>query len=266
MPALQLAGMRQVAGGVIYILFFLGKKAIWPDRKQWSGILVLGFLNFFLTNGLTTWGVKYISAGLGSIISAAFPLWLALFGMRKPGSVQGMRLLGLLAGFAGICIIFYEHISDFLRPEFRFGILISLIGSFSWTLGTIYTKAKAPEFNPYFSIGLQMFISGVFLCVLNALAGQHMALSEIPWQSWTAISYLVVIGSVITFAAYLYALQNLPTQLVSVYAYINPVVAVLTGSLLFGEKLSLLIGLGGLLTLYGIYLVSRPGKTPVAEN
>ena len=74
--------------------------------------------------------------------------------------------------------------------------------------------------------------------------------------SWFAISYLVIFGSVISFAAYLYALQNLPTAQVSIYAYINPIVAVLFGSLFFGEKMTIFIGAGGLITLYGVYLVN----------
>src|SRR6476660_6016001 len=81
MPALQMAGMRQFFGGTCYILFFLFKGAKFPRGKEWITIIVLGFLNFTLSNGLSTWGVKFISAGLGSIIGAIFPLWLVVIGL-----------------------------------------------------------------------------------------------------------------------------------------------------------------------------------------
>jgi drug/metabolite transporter (DMT)-like permease len=258
MPALQLAGIRQFLGGICYVLFFVWKKTPLPRGKQWIPILILSFLNFMLSNGLSTWGVKYISAGLGSIIGAIFPLWLLIIGMTASKTKTNKRAIwGLVLGFAGICVIFYEHLSDFLVPDFRFGILLSLISTWSWAFGTIYTKKHAVHFNPYFALGLQMVISGVFLFGLSHASGNAISIAAIPWQSWTAIVYLVVFGSVISFIAYLYALQNLPTQQVSIYAYINPIVAVLLGAILFSEVLTPFIIAGVLITLYGVYLVNR---------
>jgi drug/metabolite transporter (DMT)-like permease len=165
-------------------------------------------------------------------------------------------------GFAGICVIFYDHLQDFLIPEVRFGILLSLASTWSWAFGTIYTKKHAATFNPYFSLGLQMVISGVTLFTVSNLTGMAIPISEIPWQSWTAIAYLVVFGSVLSFIAYIYALQKLPTEQASLYAYINPIVAVLLGSLIFDEKLTAFIIVGTLVTLYGVYLVNKAALKP----
>jgi len=257
MPALQLAGIRQFIAGFVYIVYFIFKKTKWPRGKEWLNIFILSGLNLFLTNGLTTLGVKYISGGLGSIIAAIFPLWLVIIGFfdTRP-KVPNKVLIGLLLGFGGICVIFYEHLRDFFDIDFRFGIMISFIASICWAFGTIFTKRQAKEFNPYFSIGLQMLISGILLFAISAAAGWNIPMDQIPTQSWISIGYLVIFGSVISFMAYLYALQNLPTAQLSIYAYINPVVAVLFGSLLFGEKLTIFIGIGGLVTLYGVYLVN----------
>jgi len=257
MPALQLAGIRQLLAGFLYVVFFLFKGIKWPRGKEWLNILILSILNLFLTNGLTTLGVKYISGGLGAIIAAIFPLWLVIIGFfsMKP-KVPNKVLIGLLLGFGGICVIFYEHLKDFFDIDFRFGIIISLVASICWAFGTLYTKQQAREFDPYFSIGLQMLISGILLYAVSTVSGMNIPVGQIPMNSWIAIVYLVIFGSVISFMAYLYALQNLPTAQVSIYAYINPVVAVLFGSLLFGEKLTVFIGVGGLITLYGVYLVN----------
>jgi drug/metabolite transporter (DMT)-like permease len=258
MPALQLAGMRQFFGGMCYVIFFMAKGVALPKGREWKNVLILSFLNFLLSNALSTWGVQYISAGLGSIIGAIFPLWLviiALFSSKmRP---QPRTVIGILLGFAGICVIFYEHLHDFLIPDFRFGILLSLASTWSWAFGTIYTKKHAATFNPYFSLGLQMVISGVALFTFTNLSGMAIPVSEIPWQSWTAIAYLVVFGSVISFIAYIYALQKLPTEQASLYAYINPIVAVLLGWMIFGEMLTGFIIIGTLITLYGVYLVNK---------
>ena len=258
MPALQLAGIRQLLGGICFIAFFLVKGAVLPKGREWGIILMLSFLNFMLSNALSTWGVKYISAGLGSIIGAIFPLWLVIIGLFTQKDVlQKKAIAGLLLGFTGICVIFSQHLHDFFNPEFRFGIFLSLCSTWSWAFGTIYTKKHAGGFNPYFSLGFQMLFSGIALMLVTHISGIAIPITEIPQASWIAIAYLVVFGSIVSFAAFLYALQNLPTEQASLYAYINPVVAVLLGWAIFGEMLTVFILVGVLLTLYGVYLVNK---------
>lgn len=257
MPALQMAGIRQMLGGTLYVIYFLGKGRVLPRGKEWIFIIVLSTLNFTLTNGLGTWGVKYISAGLGSIIAAIFPLWLVIFGLFKSEKLPLKAIVGIILGFGGICVIFFDHLADFLDPKFTFGIIISVTATLTWAFGTLYTKKQALEFNPYFSIGLQMMMAGAALLTIAYGSGENIPVDKIPWQSWGAISYLVLFGSVVSFVAYLYALQNLPTQYVSVYAYINPVVAVILGSIIFHEKLTIFIAAGGAITLYGVFLVNQ---------
>ncbi|HKZ65933.1 MAG TPA: EamA family transporter [Chitinophagaceae bacterium] len=264
MPALQMAGIRQLLGGLCYVLFFIAKGERWPEGKEWRPIFILSFLNFLLANGLSTWGLKYISSGLGAIIGAIFPLWLVVIGLFSArGKMPGKAILGLLLGFGGVCVIFSQHLNDFLNIDFRFGILLSLAATWAWAFGTIYTKKHAVNFNPYFSIGLQMVISGIALTGVAYSTNSTVPVTTIPWQSWIAIVYLVVFGSVISFIAYLYALQNLSTGQASLYAYVNPIVAVLLGWLIFSEKLTAFIAIGGLVTLSGVYLVNKAYKVPV---
>ena len=265
MPPLQLAGIRQTLGGLFYVLYFVVKGERWPRGKEWQSIFVLSFLNFLLANGLSTWGVKYISAGLGAIIGSIFPLWIVVIGLFSAKSgIPGKAIIGLSLGFVGICIIFYQHLQDFFIADFRFGILLSLAATWAWAFGTIYTKKHAANFNPYFSIGLQMVISGITLSGVAYGTGQTMPIVSIPWQAWAAIIYLAVFGSVISFMAYLYALQRLSTEQASLYAYINPIVAILLGWMIFLEPLTIFMIAGGLVTLLGVYLVNKAYKVPVS--
>ena len=279
MPALQLAGIRQFIAGFLYVAFFLYKKIPFPKGKEWIPVIVLSFLNFIMSNGLSTWGVQYINAGLGSIMGAIFPLWLVVIGLFSVRTkIPTKAIVGMILGFGGVCVILKDHLQDFLNPDFRFGILLSLIATWTWAFGTLYTKKQAAHFNPYFSLGLQMMIAGVLLFTFtNILGTRHfedgssityaISLSEVPWQAWAAIAYLIIFGSLIAFICYLYALQNLPTEQTSVYAYINPIVAVLAGWLILNEKITLLISIGGLITLLGVYLVNRAFKiVPAIEQ
>lgn len=256
MPALQLAAIRQFLGGTLYVGFFLVKKTTWPKGKQWKSILILSMLNFALSNGLSTWGVKFIPSGLGAIIGAMVPIWIAMISFFNGERITRLAVFGITIAFAGVCVIFYEHLADFIRPDFQFGIVLSVAATITWAFGTLYTKKKAASFNPYFSLGLQMLISSVCLFAFTGATGTNIPLTQIPAASWWAIAYLVGVGSVLTFIAFIYALQHLPTELSSVYAYINPIVAVLLGAFLFDEILTAAIIIGGTVTLTGLYIIN----------
>jgi drug/metabolite transporter (DMT)-like permease len=257
MPALQLATIRQFLGGILYVGYFLLKKEPWPKGKQWVTILILSFLNFVCSNGLSTWGVKYISSGLGAIIGSIFPIWIVIICFFKGERIAKLAVTGLLVCFGGICIIFMDHLADFLRPDFQFGIFLSVASTITWAFGILYIMKKAASFNPYFSLGLQMLISSFFLFGVTEASGTNIPLNEIPLTSWWAIGYLVIIGSVLTFIAFIYSLQHLPKEISSIYAYINPIVAIILGFFIFGETLTQSIAIGALVTLLGLYLVNK---------
>jgi len=259
-PAIQMCAMRQLFGGSLYLLYFGFAKHPLPKGKQWGTILILSILNFMLTNTLSTWGVKYISSGLGAIIAAIVPLWIVIITMFQGHRLPVKATTGLLLGFGGVCIIFYDHLKDFLISDFRFGIFLSLAASISWAFGGVYTKKHAANFNPYFSMGLQMIISAIALFGVTFTTGDMINVRDIPLNGWLAVSYLVIIGSVLTFIAYVYMLQRLPTSQASIYAYINPVVAVLLGAVIFNERLNIYIAIGGAVTILGVYLVNDSFK------
>ena len=256
-PGIQMAAIRQFIAGSLYIIFFLFTKSTWPKGKQWNTIVILAILNFTLSNGLSTAGVKYISSGLGAIIAAIFPIWIVIISFFRGERIAQLAVIGVFVSFGGVCIIFYEYLSDFLIPDFRLGIFLSVLATITWAFGTLYTKKKAASYNPYFSLGFQMFISSILLFAYNGATGISVSLSEIPADTWLAIAYLVIVGSLITFTIFIYSLQNLPPEVSSIYAYMNPVVAVLLGSIIFGEALSISIAIGGIVTLFGLYLVNQ---------
>ena len=257
MPGIQMAAIRQFIAGILYISFFILIKAPWPKGKQWKTIIILAILNFSLSNGLSTAGVKYISSGLGAIIAAIFPIWVVIISFFRGEKIAKLAVAGLIISFGGICIIFYKHLADFVLPDFRLGIVLSVLATITWAFGTLHTKKKAESFNPYFSLGLQMFFSSLLLLSYTEVSGIWTDLSEIPLNSWYAIAYLVVVGSLITFSIFVYSLQKLRPEVSSIYAYINPIVAILLGSAIFGEQLSPSITLGVIVTIFGLFMVNR---------
>ena len=162
-PVLQMCAIRQMLGGSVYLLYFLYKKHPWPKGRQWLTILILSALNFMINNTLSNWGIKYISSGLGAIIASIVPLWIVIITLLEGHRLPAKAITGMLLGFGGVCIIFYDHLKDFLKPDFRLGITLSVIATLSWAFGSLYTKKHAANFNPYFSVGLQMIISATVL-------------------------------------------------------------------------------------------------------
>lgn len=266
MHPLFFSALRQTIGGSIFLVFFLViGKAVLPRGKQWGQLLLLSFLLFVASNGLTTWGIKYINSGLGAILGAVFPLVVAIIDWvsghhSKPNA---KALLGLVLGFAGVAVIFYNHLSDFLEPNFRFGIILSLTAAVTWALGTVATGRMQHSLNRYYALGLQMFMAGIMLLIISLVSGVATPLSQVPAHAWQAMAYMVVFGSVLTFGALIYSLQHLPATVASLYAYFNPIVAVVAGHYLLHEPWSWLLLVGGCITLLGVYLVNvayKPGK------
>jgi drug/metabolite transporter (DMT)-like permease len=262
MPALQLAGIRQLIGGAFYIIYFFFKGFGFPSRQQLFQFIWMSVLMFVISNGFSTWSVQYIPSGLGAVIGAISPIWIALFTVLlfREVKLNMVTIAGLVLGFGGILVIFSDYLQALLNSSFAFGIMLGVIATMTWALGTLYTVRHARNLNAYYSLGWQMFLSGIILTVVSFVSGQYIPVQNIPAVSWYSIAYLVVIGSIITFGAFIYALKRLPAAQASVYAYINPIVAVIIGSILNNEKLNIIIAVGTLVTLLGVYLVNTGFK------
>lgn len=262
MPALQLSGLRQLIAGTLYLIFFFIRGFRLPTREQFIQFTWMSLLMIVINNGFSTWSMKYMPSGLGSVIGAASPLWIAILStfLFKETKLNAVTVAGLLLGVTGILIIFSDYLHDIFNSSFLLGILLNVIASVAWAFGTIFTVRNAKHVNPYFSLGWQMFIGGIILLTVSYSSGQYISFKNTHIQTWYAILYLVLIGSVITYSAFIYALKRLPAPQVSIYAYVNPIVAVILGALLNHEKLTFVIGSGTLVTILGIYLVNTGFK------
>ena len=164
---------------------------------------------------------------------------------------------GLAIGLAGVCIIFYDYLGQFGNRSFKVGIAMSLSSVLAWSFGSVYSSRQKLSVNFLFSVGLQMLISGTLLLVICSISGKYVNLIHSPASGWYALLYLIVVGSLLSYSAYVFALSKLPPTLVSVYAYINPVVAIVLGWILLKEKMNVHILQGTMIILYGVYLVNR---------
>lgn len=262
MPGLFMAGVRQFLSGLILVSFFLVKGARLPAWKEIRRISLQGIFLLCIANGLLTWAMEYISGGLASIIVALVPMFIALFTVlfSRCAKITKWMMAGLVIGFAGVMMIFYDYLGELQHKTFVIGVVLALISVLSWSFGTVYTARQKPTIAILFSVGLQMLIAGVIMLIVCGLTGKYVNLAEAGQSSWMALLYLIIFGSLIAYTAYVFAITKLPATQVSIYAYINPIVAVGLGWLFLAEKINAWMIGGMLVTLCGVYLVNREFK------
>lgn len=258
-PALQMAYIRQFIAGACFIGFFMWyKKFPLPTAKQFRWICVMAILMFVFANGLSTWSLNYIPTGLSALIGALYPLSVVIIERLffKSKAMTKLTFLGLLLGITGVGIVFYENLFNSHNDSFGFGIMLSVVAMLSWSIGTIFIVRNKANVNPYYGTGWQMLISSFMLFVMAETTQPTVSLQHISLKVWMVILYLVIFGSLLSFAAFIYSMKKLPAAISSLYAYINPLVAMVLAGLLLGEKLTINILWGAIVTLIGVYLVN----------
>jgi drug/metabolite transporter (DMT)-like permease len=262
MPAFELASIRQFLGGSIYVVFFLIKGEKLPTKKQFLWLLPMAFLMFVSANGIATYGLQFISSGLAALIAALYPLSVVLIERFyfKAIKITAPTLIGLLLGLIGIGFIFYKDSLLVHGTHYALGVWLSLFAMFCWSIGSILIARNKTDMNAYNSIGWQMLISAACMALYTLYSGDYIPLHAIPAVSWGAIIYMVIGGSIFAFVSFIYSMKHLHPAIASLYAYINPIVAIWVGYLLLNEPMTLNSIIGTICTLIGVYLVNRSLK------
>jgi drug/metabolite transporter (DMT)-like permease len=258
-PALQMAYIRQLVAGICFVVFFmLYKKFRLPTAKQFRWIIVMAILMFVFANGLSTWSLKFIPTGLSALIGALYPLSVVIIErvFYKSKRMTILTFLGLFLGITGVGIVFYENAFNSNGLSFGIGLTLSVIAMLSWSFGTIFITRNKANIDPYYGTGWQMLISAFILMIIAEATQPTVHLNEISLKAWMVILYLVIFGSIISFVAFIYSMKKLPAAVSSLYAYINPLVAMVTAAIVLDEKLTINILWGALVTLIGVFLVN----------
>jgi drug/metabolite transporter (DMT)-like permease len=262
MPGLFVSGVRQFSSGLILVSFFLARGYSMPAWDTLKKISLQGILLLAVANGLLTWSLEYISSGLAAIIAALVPLFITIFTLWLSSCTKVTRwmIIGMLIGFGGVLTIFYDYLGQLHSKSFVFGVALALLSTLSWSFGTVYTSKQKLSTDILFAVGLQMLIAGVVILIVCGLTGKYVNLADTGQASWLALAYLIVFGSLLAYSAYVFAISKLPPAQVSIYAYINPIVAIALGWLLLQEKMNSNMALGTAITLSGVWLVNKEFK------
>lgn len=257
-----IAGGTLLAGLALTGNLKLSKQDIW--QQSVSGILMLA-----LGNGVIGWCERYISSGLAALVLSLIPVFVVAinyllgFDKRKP---HKLLILGLSLGCLGIVLIFSDNLKDLANPHYFKGLLIAFGACVAIASGAVYAKHNASNNSGVLqNAALQLFSSGIALFIFSAFLDDYSELKSISASSIGALVYLIVFGSIVAYSCFVYVLKQLPIGIASLYAYINPFIAIALGFLFLKEPLTGIMLLALTAALSGVYCINK-GYLKMAER
>jgi drug/metabolite transporter (DMT)-like permease len=264
LPPFLFASLRfLIAGSALF--FWRRARGERAAALEWRSAAIVGLFLLVGGNGSVVWAEQRVPSGLTTVLIATVPLWMVLIDWLRPGGrfPRLLPLAGLLVGFLGIDLLVGREGLGGGGPVDPLGALVIVSGAFMWAAGSLYGRGARLPLSPLLGTGIEMLASGAGLLLLARLAGDwgRLNLSHISPKSLSAVAYLVVFGSWVAFSAYVWLLRAAPTPLVSTYAYVNPVVAILLGSALAGEPLTPRTVLAAAIILSSVVLTTSGPRT-----
>ena len=274
LPPFVLGSARYlIAAPMLLALSAVLRQKMWPNRQEMGRLAIIGVLMLGCGNTTVIWAEQYIPSGLAALLVASIPLYAALIEVVMPRGegLPVMGWIGVFLGFAGMVVLLWPGLRSGLRGDSR-EILVSLVtlgGALCWTVASVISRRSKFRISGMASAGWQMVFGGLFNVVLLVVSGGYHG-SRWNAQAWWSIGYLVIFGSLITFTAYIYLLDNVAVSKVATYAFVNPVIAVVLGSFFLHERFVAVeyVGMTGI--LLAVFLVTsskmKSGKPTVVDQ
>jgi drug/metabolite transporter (DMT)-like permease len=266
-PPLLGMGIRFVTAGLLLFVLLVavrGPRALRVDARGMLGAAIMGLALLLGGNGLVAVAEQTVPSGLAALIVGAVPLWFVLLRVTGGERPRLLTWAGVLVGFAGIAAICLPR--GGIDGVEAWGVALILVASVSWALGSYLSPRLHLPKDPLVATTYEMLAGGVLLLTAGTAAGElgRFDSAAVPADGWLALLYLVIVGSIVGYTAYVFLLSHAPLSLVGTYAYVNPVVAVFLGWLILNEPLTGVVIAGGLLVVLGVALVVR-GERPRVE-
>ena len=273
LPPFLLMGIRCLIGGTILYAYARVRGSEAPSVTMWGIAAVCGLLFFVGCHGVLAYAQQRVPSGVAALLLATIPFWIVLLQAFNPGGERptGMRAALLVPGIAGVALIAWQEISSGASAVHPVDLILLLGASFSWAVGTVISERHSAKFASAGLAGIELLAGGVALAVISALSGELDTLqpTRISAVSLGGLAYLILFGTVIAFAAYMWLLKRISPSLVATYTFVNPVIAVTLGCTFLGESVTTPILIGAAMIVVSVagllltqYKSTRKDKTP----
>jgi drug/metabolite transporter (DMT)-like permease len=271
MPPLLAMGSRFLTAGLLMgfaLTLKYGPGYLKIKRKQIPYLVILGALLLGLGLGMVTLAqFNDVPTGIVALLISALPFWIAIFKAIEGTKTSIWSWVGIAIGFVGVGILLLPELSKPNNGTHIFWMLMVILGNIGWAFGTyIAPRLDLPK-STLVVTSYQMLFAGIAMTSAGLLAGEDLAdLFDATLSSWLGWLFLVLVGSIATYTAYLWLIGKAPVGLIATYAYVNPVIAVSLGVLFLNEKLSITLLLGAIVVIIGVFLVVRVESRAVGET
>ncbi|MEP6764453.1 MAG: EamA family transporter, partial [Gemmatimonadaceae bacterium] len=238
-PPFIMGGVRFIIAGSLLYGWSRLRGGAKPTVEQWKNAFIIGFLLLLIGNGAVAWSEQRVSSGMTSLLVATMPLWLVLAELYNRRRPQLLQWVAVAAGLIGVALLVLptgsgSEISPAVDP---IGAVVLMIGSLSWTIGSLFARTAKLASPQSLASGMQMLCGGALMLSVSLVSGEwtDFHASAVTSSSMFGLLYLVFFGSIIGFSTYMWLLSVAKPAAVGTYAYVNPVVAVLLGVVIGGE-------------------------------
>lgn len=269
-PPFLMGGLRFLISGALLYAWARYRGAERPTRIHWRNALIAGGFLLLGGNGAVVWAEQFVPSGLTALLVSILPFWLVIIEWVRPPRKRphGAVLVGLVLGFIGIVVLIGP--ADLgghgdVRP---IGALVLILGSLSWAIGSFYSRdAELPK-SGLLTTGMEMLCGGALLVIVGLLSGElsQFDIHRISGASAAGLIYLITFGSLIGFTSYIWLLDKVSPARLGTYAYVNPVVAVILGWAIAGEKLSVRTGIAAAIVICAVALITTARSTTTAQS
>jgi drug/metabolite transporter (DMT)-like permease len=257
-PPFLLMALRSFCGGIV-LLAISGRQIASVSFRIWASASLCGLLFFVGCHGVLAFAQQSVPSGVAAIVLATIPFWILLIDVLFPGAQRPrpLALLALVPGFFGVGLVAWQNVEQ--AGISVLPVVLLLAAALSWSVGTVLSRSMSKQASAILLSGMQLSIGGIVLFAISWLTGEIESFTpgDVSLTSLAAALWLIISGSVIGFVAYNWLLENVPTSLVSTYTFINPVIAVLLGTLVLGEPFSRMMLFGASLVIVSVIVIWR---------